>query len=402
MTTYSFSLHTGETGPLVKASAPDQLRIPTPAHTALLDKGDEVLAGTKIATAKRPDDGDLHAPLAGIIKSVTSEAIMIEVTGDTRAESPKKPMETGDSLREWLRSQGINVSALVPVSTLIINAVPPEPGISIHDPLLRDYRQIVELGLKTAQTICRSSKAYLVIAKGNPTTAFPNCTVLDVSPTYPNGIDQLVIKAATGQEVLLGARPKDATILSVRDLYLIGRVLETGRPMTETVMTVGAQNHLVKIGTPLGFLAQEAGATVQPGDRIVLGGLMRGISALNLQQGVDKDTTGFHLLRESEGLKPTENFCLGCGECERHCPARIMPGMISRCAEFKHFSRAEDFHIHSCIECGICGYWCKAQRPLLQYIRLAKYELALLRSATSTLERTYEDDKKDKLAGEDE
>jgi electron transport complex protein RnfC len=58
-----------------------------------------------------------------------------------------------------------------------------------------------------------------------------------------------------------------------------------------------------------------------------------------------------------------------------------MPGMISRCAEFKQFTRAEAYHIHSCIECGLCGYWCTAGRPLLHYIRLAKYELALLAGA---------------------
>jgi electron transport complex protein RnfC len=189
----------------------------------------------------------------------------------------------------------------------------------------------------------------------------------------------MVIKTITGQEVLLGTMPKDATILSVKDLYFIGRIMETGRPLTETIMTIGNQNHLILVGTPVGFLTAEAGAMVQPSNRIVMGGVMRGLAAINLEQGADKDTSGLQLLREDESIKTTDNFCLGCGECERHCPARIMPGMISRCAEFKQFERAEDFHIHSCIECGICGYWCKAKRPLLQYIRLAKYELALLR-----------------------
>ena len=33
------------------------------------------------------------------------------------------------------------------------------------------------------------------------------CTVMHVAPTYPNGLDQLVIKSVTGQEVLLGAQP---------------------------------------------------------------------------------------------------------------------------------------------------------------------------------------------------
>lgn len=382
MTTFNFSLLTGDTGPLVKGGEPDQLHVPIPGHTPVLAQGDQVVAGTQIATANNPDDGDIHAPMAGTIKSIGLGAIRIEVTGDERAEKSTPPAEGGPALREWLRTMGINVAALYTAPTLIINAVPPEPGISIYEPLLRDYRKLVEQGIETVQNIVTPSKMYLVAAKGNQANAFANCTVMHVAPTYPNGIDQMVIKTVTGQETLLGARPKEAVLLSVRDLYFIGKVMETGRPMTETVMTIGGQNHLVRVGTPVGFLIAEAGATAQRGDRVIMGGLMRGRAALNLEQGVDKQATGLHVMRSGEGLVSTENFCLGCSDCERHCPARIMPGMISRCAEFKQFARAEDFHIHSCIECGICGYWCKAERPLLQYIRLAKYELALLRTKT--------------------
>ncbi|MBI9079133.1 MAG: electron transporter RnfC [Pseudodesulfovibrio sp.] len=379
MTTFSFSLQTGETGPLEKGSEPDRLRIPIPCHTPILSEGDQVLVGTKIAIANHDGSGDMHAPMAGIIQDILPYSMLIKVNGKDRAKTKKAPSADGAPLKEWLRDMGAQVKNIDKAPILIINAVPPEPGISIYDPLLRDYRKTLELGLETVQRIVKPSKMFLVAAKGNRANAFANCTVMHVAPTYPNGIDEMVIKAVTGQEVLPDAPPDDTVILSVSDLYFIGRIMETGRPLTETIMTIGNRNYLIRVGTPVGFLAEQAGATVQPGDRIVMGGPMRGLTAINLEQGVGKDTTGLQILRKDESLKTTDNFCLGCGECERHCPARIMPGMISRCAEFKQFKRAEDFHIHSCIECGICGYWCKAQRPLLQYIRLAKYELALLR-----------------------
>jgi len=394
MTTYNFSLLAGDTGPLVQGGTPDRLRIPTRGHKPILAAGDQVLSGTMIAIAGLPGQGDLHSPLSGVIEEVEHDAILIKVTGSDRANADPAPKGSGETLKEWLRSNGVNVGNMKRVSTLIINAVPPEPGISIYEPLLRDYRKVVELGLDAVKEIIAPSKIFLVTAKGNNTNAFPNCTVLSVSPVYPNGLDQLVIKTVTGKEVLHGAHPEDECILSVRDLFSIGRIMESGRPLTETVMTIGTGNHLVKIGTPVGFLVQKAGATVQPGDKVVLGGLLRGQAALNLLQGVSKQATGLFILRPEEGLQPTDNFCLGCGECEKHCPSRIMPGMISRCAEFKQFKRAEDFHIHSCIECGLCGYYCKAQRPLLQYIRLAKYELALL-SSPDTFDRV-------KTAGDEE
>ncbi|MEF2232266.1 MAG: electron transporter RnfC [Pseudodesulfovibrio sp.] len=386
MTNFSFSLLAGETGPLVKGSRPDRLSIPVPYHTPVLGVGDQVLAGTLIARADRNGDGDLHAPLAGTIREVTPYAVTMEVSGEDRAEAAQPAPGGGDRLRQWLRKMGVDVRHLNRAASLIVNAVPPEPGISIHEPLLRDYRKTVELGLGAIQRIVEPSRMHLVAARGNQANAFANCTVLHVPPVHPNGLPPLVVKAVTGQEVPPGRLPENTVLVSVKDLYLIGRIMETGRPLTETVMTIGGQNHMIKIGTPVGFLAAESGVTLQPGDRVVLGGLMAGLPARDPAQGVGKETAGLFILRSGQGLEPTDNFCLGCGECERHCPARIMPGMISRCAEFKQFKRAETFHIHSCIECGICGYWCKAKRPLLQYIRLAKYELSLL--AAQALDKT--------------
>ncbi|BCS87428.1 electron transporter RnfC [Pseudodesulfovibrio sediminis] len=381
MTISNFSLHTGETGPLIQASTPDRLRVPIYGMTPILAEGDQVLAGTRIALSNNEDRGDMHAPLAGTIKAVYHDYMHIEVTGEERTEPLVPCSESGNALRKWLRDMGINVARLNRTRTLIINGVPPEPGISIYEPLLRDYRKVLEIGLDTIQRIVEPIRIFMVVAEGNQTNAFANCTVKHVAPIYPKGLDPLVIKTVTGQEVLPGMLPKNGTILSVKELYFIGRVMESGRPVSETVMTLGTQNHLVRIGTPVGWLTKELGVKVQPGDRLVLGGAMRGMTAVNLEQGVDKQTNGLTLFRKEEGLETTDNFCLGCGECERHCPSRLMPGMISRCAEFKQFKRAERFHIHSCIECGLCGYWCTAQRPLLQYIRLAKYELALLAGA---------------------
>ncbi|MBG0790103.1 MAG: electron transporter RnfC [Desulfovibrionaceae bacterium] len=381
MTRFNFDLQTGETGPLTKAPRPDMVNLPLSGQTPLLGVDDQVLNGTKVSTADNDFDGDMHAPLSGRIREITPHAMRIEVTGDDKAPASAPCTGKGDELRQWLRDRGVNTRNLYPAQTLIINAVPPEPGISIFEPLLRDYRKTLEIGLDLVKRIVEPSKLFQVVAKGNKANAFANCTVTHVTPVYPNGLDPLVIKTVTGREIIPGSRPDDISILSVKDLYLIGRAAETGRPLTETVMTIGDSNQLVVVGTPVGFLTAESGASVQPGDRVVIGGPLRGLAAVNLEQGVDKDASGLHILRRSESAAVTDNPCLGCGQCERHCPARIMPGMISRCAEFKQFRRAEAFHIHSCMECGLCAYWCKAQRPLLQYIRLAKYELALLADA---------------------
>lgn len=392
MKNFTFSLQINETGPLVKGNSPAHLNLSIQGQHPIKQVGDQVLAGEKLGEANRPESGDLHAPLAGTVISITDFTLCIEVTGEDRAPTTQPPKEDGLPLKQWLSSNGVATGYLQKATTLIVNAVPPEPGISIFEPLLRDYRQTVEIGIETVKRIVNPAQTFLVTAKGNQTNAFPHCTVVHVAPTYPNGIDALVIKKVTGQEVLPGTCPDNAVLTTIRDLYFIGKVMETGRPLTETVMTIGTQNALVPIGTPIGFLAQEAGHAPQPGDRLVCGGIMRGMAAKDLAQGVEKHTTGLTILTTGNASTPADNFCLGCGECVRHCPSRIMPGMISRCAEFKEFKRAEQYHIHSCIECGLCGYWCKAQRPILQYIRFAKYELALMQDAVDATSTTPDEE----------
>ncbi|WP_243545950.1 electron transporter RnfC [Pseudodesulfovibrio tunisiensis] len=381
MTSFSFSLLTGETGPLTRAPEPDRLRIPSPCHEPLVREGETVAAGQKIAAAEIPGKGDMHAPLGGTVENVRTDHIAMTTSGSGLADSGKIPGQGGEPLREWLRSMGADVSRLGPARDLIVNAVPPEPGITAYDPLLRDYRKMLELGLETIQKFVNPTRTHLIVANGNRANAFSNCNVVHVPARYPEGLDQLVLRRVTGREYRLDDPLDNAAITNPSELYLIGRLMESGRPITQTVLTIAGRNVLAHVGTPVGLLFESADISPAPGDRVVIGGLMRGITAVNLEQGVNKGDYGLSLVRMGEYPETSDAFCIGCAECERHCPARIMPGMISRCAEFKQFHRAEAYQVDSCIECGICGYWCTARRPLLHYIRYAKQELALLRGA---------------------
>ncbi|WP_187170360.1 4Fe-4S dicluster domain-containing protein [Salidesulfovibrio onnuriiensis] len=381
MTPFSFHLLTPETGTIEDVSSPPRLHIPIPCHKTVVDTGMELLAGDKVAEARRPGEGDIHSPLPGKVIDILPESIVLETTSGDAAT----PAETGaladSELDGFLSGMGICTRPLVNADTLIINTVPTEPGITVGNALLAEYRKLVELGLETAKRIIRPKRIVMAAAKGNRINAFGGCSVTHIAPTYPNGLAPMIIKAITGQEVRLGEMPEDAVLLSVIDLYRIGRIMDTGRPVTDTIMTVGIRNLRVPIGMPVRFLLNQAGHSPNDGDRVVLGGLMQGITAANMEQGIHGTCTALHVVGRDAYPPVEDRFCMGCNECVRHCPARIMPNMISRAAEFKLFERAEQYYINACIECGICGFYCKARRPLLQYIRYAKRELALLRGA---------------------
>ena len=63
--------------------------------------------------------------------------------------------------------------------------------------------------------------------------------------------------------------------------------------------------------------------------------------------------------------------CIRCNLCADHCPAGLVPSMITLAAEQKEFGVAEAWDAASCIECGVCAYVCPSKRPMLELIRLA-------------------------------
>ena len=52
-----------------------------------------------------------------------------------------------------------------------------------------------------------------------------------------------------------------------------------------------------------------------------------------------------------------------------------MPNFIGQYIEAGMISDAEEANVMDCIECGLCGYVCPAQRPLIQLIRNAKTKI---------------------------
>ena len=51
--------------------------------------------------------------------------------------------------------------------------------------------------------------------------------------------------------------------------------------------------------------------------------------------------------------------------------------MLIRFLEAGQYQDAADLYdLYSCVECGLCSFVCPSRIPILQYIKLAKYELA--------------------------
>ncbi|WP_207262049.1 4Fe-4S dicluster domain-containing protein [Desulfovibrio sp. Huiquan2017] len=353
----------------MQETSPAPAEVTLDRHCPLVSCGQEVVRGERIATASRPGAGDIHAPFPGKVLHVDPYRIRIaRQEGKTVAPAVLDGL-SGPELLTRLRELGADIPACAQVDTLIINGVDEEPGLRSRRTLLAEQLDTLCAGAEALVRGFVPVDAVLAVA-GGVRESLPDMTVKVVSDQYPQGLDPLVAKTVTGIEA-----PDHTLVVGLETVFHAGLVMKTGLPVMQTMVTVDNTARLIDLGVPVGEILTTDGGTIRDGDRIVLGGVLRGRAAASPTQGVDRATTCVSLVRNPAPVA-MDAPCVGCGECVRRCPARLDPAMITSYAEFGQYAKAEAEAVDACFECGLCGYFCIARRPMLQYIRLAKSELA--------------------------
>ncbi|NDV19432.1 4Fe-4S dicluster domain-containing protein [Pseudodesulfovibrio sp. JC047] len=348
-------------------------------HCAVVSCGQTVRQGETIATATVPDRGDIHAPFAGKIVHVDRYRIRIDrEVGEIVSPAILDDL-SGSEFRDRLAKMGADLPVVTNTDRLIINAVDAEPTVMSRQCLLIEHDETLKAGIEALTRIYHPKDMNLAIPDGmNHIMDGMETTI--ISNDYPAGLDPLVVKAVTGEEL-----PDNTIIIGLETVFHVGRIIETRLPVMETMITVKNTGRIVPLGTPVGTIIEQEGDSIQDRDRIVLGGVLRGEAAASPNQGVARDTLAVAIVSNPSPVA-VDTACVGCGECVRRCPARLDPAMITSYAEFGQYDQAAAEHVGTCFECGLCGYYCIARRPMLQYIRLAKAELA--KTAAQTDEGT--------------
>ncbi len=365
---------------------PETVSLALDKYSPVVDIGDTVAPGTLVAKACIPENGDLHSPIFGTVQEIrgfSERFLIIKVTQGLSECTPcsAKAIDMSQvqpqELRSTLARLGHDMSKLCTAKTLIINAMPHEPNITLHNLLLKEYKKDIARGLEAVKIIVAPTAVFLASINLDA-SGLGNCTAKNLGSEYPASLDQLVIYNITGSETA-----EDTVIISALELFLIGRSVASGLPCTETVLSINGHNVLVKIGTYIADLLAQAELVPQEKDRLLLGGSLRGKAIYDIYQGVEKFSLALTLIPQNQYQPTQDTPCLNCGECVAHCPARIQPCLISRAAEFSLYDKARDYGAQYCMECGLCGYYCPGRRPLLQYIRLAKQKLRELDALNS-------------------
>ena len=377
----------------------------------VVQKGDRVLTGQKIAEA----DGYLSVPIfssvSGTVKAieprrvVTGDNVMsIVVENDGQYEEitypAARPLEelTREEILTFVKEGGVAGMGGAGFPTHV-KLAPKEPGkieyviancAECEPYLTSDYRRMVEEpdslidGMKVILSLFPNARGVLAVEDNKPeairllkerAAGETRISVAKLPTKYPQGSERQLIYAVTGRAINSSQLPADAGCIvdNVDTIVAVNRAVRERKPLITRIVTVTGdavaepQNFQVRIGTNYHELIEEAGGFVTEPARIISGGPMMGFGIFDLD--VPATRTASALLCLSKDEVGTPSACINCGRCVEACPSRLVPTLLERYAvhyDTEMFLKRDGME---CCECGCCSYVCPAKRQLTQAIK---------------------------------
>lgn len=412
--------------PTVIAAIPKRAVIPLSQHIGAPTKavviiGQEVKKGEKIGETTGFVSAPVHASVSGKVVALGNfphilgmdiPAVVIESDGKDEwvaglKETTDYMVLSPDELKKLVADAGIvgmggatfpthvklTPPKEKPIDVVILNGAECEPFLtSDHRLMLEKSLEIVE-GLKILMRILNVSKGYIGIESNKPdaievmtkaAAGSPEVKVWPVKVKYPQGAEKMLIKAIANRTVPAGGLPMDVGVVvqNVGTAEAIFTAVRYGRPLIERYVTVTGRgvhdpkNFLARIGTPFSQLIAEAGGLTDQAAKVISGGPMMGMSQYTLDVPVIKGTSGITVLPLAEVNSGVYGPCIRCGRCIDACPMKLQPSFIGLYIEKGHYEDAKGYNLMDCFECGSCSFVCPANRPMVQWVKKAKKELA--------------------------
>lgn len=378
----------------------------------VVQKGDHVLKGQKIAEAGGFVSAPVYASVSGTVKGLEKhfnptgskvDCIVIENDGEyAEVEYPEvKPLNelTKEEVIKMIGDAGIvgmggagfptrvKLSPKEPdkIEYIIANCAECEPYITA------DYRRMLEnteelvSGMRVILSLFENAKGIFGVEDNKKDCIEklkeavkdePRMEVNVLQTKYPQGAERQLIYAVTKRAINSAMLPADAGCIvdNVETLVSIHRAVVEGKPLMERVVTVSGNavakpgNFKALLGTNQQELVEAAGGFKTEPKKVISGGPMMGFAMMTLDTSVTKTSSSILGFTEDEVEKAKPGPCINCGRCVEICPSRIIP---SRLADYAERHDEETFTAQNgleCVECGSCSYVCPAKRPLKQSI----------------------------------
>ena len=276
------------------------------------------------------------------------------------------------------------------IGTIVVNGCDEDLLLTTNQCVVQNEAADIKAGVDTLKKMTGVQR--VVIAVPEKLVQQASATGAEAKPVrgaYPNSLPHMIMKDVLGQVVLAGDTVEDAGVvfMSAEAVAGLGAAFKTGQlPVSKVVTVVGkggrTTNVRAIIGTPIRDILQACNVSVNSGDRLILGGPMRGRATYSEDLPLEPNTDGIVVQDEADSAEVTDYPCTNCGECIRICPVKIPVNMLVRFLEARLYEDAAAMYdLYCCIECGLCSYVCVSRIPIFQYIKLGKYELGLIESA---------------------
>ena len=404
-----------------KVIIPLHQHVGAPAQPAV-EVGAEVKKGQKIGEAGGFVSAMIHASISGKVTDIsgylypnplgrTALSVVIESDGKDEWSEDIKPHDDLDSLDskqilDIIREAGIvgmggaafpaSVKFSIPegkeIDTIILNGVECEPYMTPDHRLMVEEPEKIVDGLKIIMRVTDVHRGFIGIEMNKPdaieamteaTRSEANIEVAPLRVRYPQGWENMLIKAILDREVPPGGLPLDIGVVvsNVGTSAAISDAVRLGHPLIERVVSVTGpgisqpRNLRVRIGTPFSDLIEQCGDFKGAARKVIAGGPMMGFAMFDMSIPVVKGTTNILALSDEDVEIQESQSCIRCGRCISVCPVGLMPTMIGSLSKEGRFEEAEEYFPLDCKECGCCAYVCPAKIPLVQLIQFAKADI---------------------------
>ena len=388
---------------------------------AIVQKGDRVLRGQRIAEAGGFVSAHIYSSVSGTVKTIeprrvsTGDMVMSIIIENDELNETIDFGETVDidsltpeQIRQAVQDAGIvgmggagfpthvKLSPKEPdkIEYVIANCAECEPYLT------SDYRRMIEEpekvigGLKIMLKLFKNAVGILGIEDNKndciqimkkQVASENKLSVASLKTKYPQGGERSLIYAVTGRKVNSAMLPADVGCIvdNVDTIVAIYNAVMFGIPLMERIVTITGDaianpcNFIVPVGSNYTELIEAAGGFVGTPKKVICGGPMMGFSMFDLNIPVTKTSTALLALSEDAVADSVPGPCINCGRCVSVCPGRVIPSRLADFAEHNDEERFLEYDGLECCECGCCSYVCPAKRPLTQMIKsMRKMQLA--------------------------
>jgi electron transport complex protein RnfC len=425
--------------PIEDLPPPAEVVLPLVQHLGdpavpVVRKDEVVRRGQKIAEAAG-SGVPLHATINGRVRSIDKQAhptlvqaqaiVLARVAEAVDLEFPEDPAWRAferDELLARIREAGIvglggaafptfrklRLPPGVTVDTLIINGAECEPYLtSDYRLMLAEPGAIVEGARLLARTVGvrrvlfgvesdkRDAAAALAAAAKEVAPDGLDLQVRVVPARYPQGAEKQLVTALTGRVIPPRSLPYAVHVVvqNVATAAAVHDAVRFRRPLLDRVVTVTGpgvvqpRNVRAPIGTLLADLVRFCGGLTDQATRVISGGPMMGRALPRLDVPLVKGMNGLVLLTGRGPFEEGYGPCIQCGRCLDACPLGLEPNQVSVRVEAGRATESAEFGAVECYECGACAYVCPSQRPLVQFLQVAKSALRKQRENLAAVTR---------------